>query len=70
MTTNGHMHEGTPPADEEKLLRLLANRDEAAAMLGEARDFWRLAEVVVLIGVGALLGRRARRNQEAGQVPV
>lgn len=76
MTTNGHMHEGTPPADEEKLLRLLANLDEAAAMLGEARDFAKPGKlprvldtarrVLLHPGGAAALEVRARALEEAG----
>jgi hypothetical protein len=76
VTTNGHMHEGTPPADEEKLLRLLANLDEAAAMLGEARDFAKPGKlprvldtarrVLLHPGGAAALEVRARALEEAG----
>ncbi|MCE8024996.1 hypothetical protein HOP59_12715 [Halomonas sp. MCCC 1A11058] len=70
------MHEGTPPADEEKLLRLLANLDEAAAMLGEARDFAKPGKlprvldtarrVLLHPGGAAALEVRARALEEAG----
>jgi hypothetical protein len=70
------MHEATPPLDEEKLLRLLANLDEATAMLGEARDFakpGKLSRVLdtarrVLLHPGgtAVLEKRARALEEAG----
>lgn len=39
------------------------------ALFGEARRFRRIDEVFVLIGVGALLGWGAGRDQEAGEVP-
>lgn len=76
MTTNRHMHEGTPPADEEKLPRLLANLDEATAMLGEARDFAKPGKlprvldtarrVLLHPGGAAALEVRARALEEAG----
>lgn len=76
MTTNPHMHEGTPPADEEKLPRLLANLDEATAMLGEARDFAKPGKlprvldtarrVLLHPGGAAALEVRARALEEAG----
>lgn len=76
MTTNRHMHEGTPPADEEKLPRLLANLDEATAMLGEARDFAKPGKlprvldtarrVLLYPGGSAALETRARALEEAG----
>ncbi|OUE46228.1 hypothetical protein BZY95_02600 [Billgrantia desiderata SP1] len=70
------MHEGTPPADEEKLPRLLANLDEATAMLGEARDFAKPGKlprvldtarrVLLHPGGAAALEVRARALEEAG----
>src|SRR5271156_2242451 len=40
-------------------------------LFGEARPPWDLTtKVVILVGVGALLGRRARWDQKAGQVPI
>jgi len=76
VTTNRHMHEGTPPADEEKLPRLLANLDEATAMLGEARDFAKPGKlprvldtarrVLLYPGGSAALETRARALEEAG----
>ena len=52
---------------EEALFRGLAL---LRRLLGKTGRFRHLVEVVVFVGVAALLGRRAGRNQEAGQVPV
>ena len=52
---------------EEALLRSLA---VLRRLLCEPRQFRHLVEVVFLVGVAALLGGRAGRDQEAGQIPV
>ena len=52
---------------EEALLRGLAL---LRRLLRKTGRFRHLVEVVVFVGVATLLGRRAGRNQEAGQVPV
>ena len=40
-------------------------------LFGEARRPWNLTpKVVILVGVGALFGRRAGWDQEASQVPI
>ena len=52
---------------EETLLRGLAL---LRRLLRKTGRFRHLVEVVVFVGVATLLGRRAGRNQEAGQVPV
>ena len=52
---------------EEALLRGLAL---LRRLLRKTGRFRHLVEVVVFVGVATLLGWRARRNEEAGQVPV